>query len=64
MEFTQSENHVNWSPERKLEARDRAVKLGALERRVLGNRVAPYVAFVAVVGAVGHLGGLIESIKL
>jgi hypothetical protein len=64
MEFTQSARHTNWSAKRKTRARVRAEKLGALERRVVSGKWFPHAVLMLSIGAVGVLGGLIESIKL
>lgn len=64
MEFKQSERHVNWTPERKLAAIERAERLGQLEKMILKSPVTPYVAFTGAVALLGHVGGLIEQIRL
>lgn len=64
MEFKQSAEHVNWSPERKEAAIAGAAKLGAVQDRVLGSKWFPWAAVVVFLGVLGGLGTAIESVRL
>lgn len=64
MEFTQNAKHRNMSTARKARMRDRAERLGSIERRVLEAKWFPWAAVVVFLGVLGGLGTAIESVRL
>lgn len=64
MEFQQSAGHRNMSTARKARMRDRAERLGDIERRVLASWWFPVMVVCWAVGVLGLVGGLIEGVRL
>lgn len=58
MEFTQAENHVNWSTTRKNVVRDSAGRMGPLDLEPVKVRV------LATAGVVGFFAFMIGAVEL
>jgi hypothetical protein len=64
MEFTQRENHKMWTAAKRTRERERAERIGQLEKFVSESRITPTVAVVGFFAVMGAATTLIESIKL
>jgi hypothetical protein len=64
MEFTQAADHKNWSPARKMAAREQAARVGQLETFLSKSPIMPTTAVSGFFSFMIGASELVESINL
>ena len=64
MEFTQRENHKMWSEAKRSRERERAERIGQLQKFVTESPITPNVAVLGFLAVLGKATNVIESIQL
>lgn len=64
MEYTQRENHKMWTAAKRTRERERAERIGQLEKFVTESPITPTVAVVGFLAVLGKATNMIESIQL